>query len=64
MKTVRGNPAAWLALMLLPALSGCGAAVSVGSTIYSTSEAIATVVKDAVVGTNADKPDASAQRPE
>ena len=37
-----------LALMpaLVPALSGCGAVASVGSTLYSASEAIATVVKD------------------
>lgn len=36
------------ALALLPALSGCGGVAAVGSTLYSTSEAIATVVKDAV----------------
>ena len=41
------NPAVWLALALLPALSGCGAVATVGSTVYSTSEAIATAVKDA-----------------
>ncbi len=48
MTTVRGNPAARLAPMLLPALSGCGTVVSVGSTLYSASEAVATAVKDAV----------------
>ena len=47
MKTVRRHKAAWLAPMLLPALSGCGAAASVGPTLYSTSEAIATAVNDA-----------------
>ena len=40
--------AAWLALALLPALSGCGAAATVDSMLYSTSEAIATAVKDAI----------------
>ena len=34
------------ALALLSALAGCGAVATVGSTVYSTSEAIATVVKD------------------
>ena len=48
MRTVRRNVAAWLALALLPALSGCGAAAAVGSTVYSASEAIATAVKDAI----------------
>ncbi len=42
------NPAVWLAVALLPALSGCGAVATVGSTLYSTTEAIATAVKDAV----------------
>ena len=48
MRTARRNPAAWLALALLPALSGCGAAARVGTTLYSTTEAIATAVKDAI----------------
>ena len=42
------NPAVWLVLALLPALSGCGAVATVGSTVFSTSEAIATAVKDAI----------------
>ena len=45
-----GRASRWVAgcaaLALVPALSGCGAVASVGSTLYSTSEAIATVVKD------------------
>ena len=48
MRTLRGSPAAWLAVALLPALSGCGAAATMGSTLYSTTEAIATAVKDAI----------------
>ena len=48
MTGVRRKAAAWLALALLPALSGCGAVATVGSTVYSTSEAIATAVKDAI----------------
>ena len=48
MRTVRRIPAAWLALSLLPALSGCGAVATVGTTLYSTTEAIATAVKDAI----------------
>ena len=35
-------------LALLSALPGCGAVATAGSTLYSTSEAIATAVKDAV----------------
>ena len=35
-------------LALQPALSGCGAAAAVGSTVHSTSEAIATAVQDAI----------------
>ena len=46
MRDARRNPAAWLILALLPVLSGCGAVATVGSTVYSTTEAIATAVKD------------------
>ena len=48
MKEVRGNPAAWLAVALVPLLSGCGTVAAVGWTLYSTSEAITTAVKDAL----------------
>ena len=48
MTTVRANRAARLAPMLLPVLSGCGTVVSVGPALYSTSEEIATAVKDAI----------------
>ncbi len=41
-----GRAACCAALVLLPVLSGCGAAATVGSTLYSISEAIATIVKD------------------
>ena len=48
MRNKPANAAAWLALALLPALSGCGAAATVGTTLYSTAEAIASAVKDAI----------------
>ena len=48
MSDARRTAAAWLALALLPALTGCGAVATVGTTLYSTTEAIATAVKDAV----------------
>ena len=47
-RELRGNPVAWLVLALLPVLSGCGAAAAAGSALYSTTEAIATAVKDAM----------------
>ena len=47
MSDARRKAAAWLALALLPALTGCGAVATVGTTLYSTTEAIATAVKDA-----------------
>ena len=50
--------AGWAALALVPALSGCGAVSTVGSTLYSTSEAIATVVKD-----NMKEPDGGSTEP-
>ena len=50
--------AGWAALALVPALFGCGAVASVGSTLYSTSEAIATVVKD-----NMKEPDGGSTEP-
>ena len=48
MRNRRNNPGVWPVLALLPALSGCGAVATVGSTVFSTSEAIATAVKDAM----------------
>ena len=48
MRDARRNPAVWLVLALLRALSGCGAVATVSSTVYSTSEAIGTAVKDAM----------------
>lgn len=60
----RRGDIACVALALLPARSGCGGVASVGSTLYSTSEAIATVVKDAIGGSNADEQEVEPDRPE
>ena len=47
-KAARGNPAAGPAQALLPVLSGRGTVAALSSTLYSTTEAIATAVKDAL----------------
>ena len=58
----RRGAIACAALALVSALSGCGGVASVGSTLYSTSEAIATVVKDAIDAGSADEPEIEPER--
>lgn len=51
-------------LALLPVLPGCGTVASLGSTLYSTSEAIATAVKDAVKERDEGSTEADGQGPD